>query len=249
MVKDFLVIADLGAAGNLVRNLLLLGDTDWPQETNRLARILKQYPVNLELKHWLQQEYRLRFWTQQYSLDLSDNLDCELYRQLPTVDLPRVWLNHSAFWQAEQFAWFADHCNIVFVAPTTAAGLEWQIRSYTSKKTLPLLHDFCFEHNREQQRRQYIETHGELAYYRLNITNMKHIIDQRQQVFLNQWSNRCIALELLLTGTAEQIHTEIKQLTNLDIPPESIDQVVTAWRSLHWDNTRDWESSNIFSND
>ena len=78
---------------------------------------------------------------------------------------------------------------------------------------------------------------------------MKHIIDQRQQVFLNQWSNRCIALELLLTGTAEQIHTEIKQLTNLDIPPESIDQVVTAWRSLHWDNTRDWEYSNIFSND
>lgn len=65
MVKDFLVVADLGAAGNLVRNLLLLGDTDWPQETNRLARILNQYPVNLELKNWLEQEYRLRFWTRQ----------------------------------------------------------------------------------------------------------------------------------------------------------------------------------------
>jgi hypothetical protein len=226
--------------------LLLLGDTDWPQETNRLARILNQYPINLELKNWLQQEYRLRFWTQYYSLDLSDNLDCELYRQLPTADLPRVWLNHSAFWQEEQLAWFADHCNIVFVAPTTATGLEWQIRSYASKKTVPLLHDFCFEHSREQQRRQYIETHGEQAYHTLNIVNMKHIIDQRQQLFVNHWRNRLIALELLLTGSAEQIHTAIKQLTNLYIPTDAIDQVVTAWRGLHWDNTTDWEYSNIF---
>ena len=246
MVKDFLVIADLGAAGNLLRNLMLLGATDWPHETNRLARILNQYPPDLSLKNWLQKEYQLRFWKQHYSLDLSDNLDSEQYCQLPTLDVPRVWLNHSAFWQTEQLAWFDEHCNIVFVTPTTQAGLEWKIRSYTSKKTVPLLHDFCFEHNREQQQQQYIQTHGEEAYYTLNICNMKQIVDQRQKMLLNQFHNKCIELELLLTGSAEQIHTAIKQLTGLDIPAEQIGQVVTAWRQLHWQDTADWKYHSIF---
>ena len=246
MVKDFLIIADLGAAGNLVRNLLLLGNTDWPYETNRLARVLKQYPAGLELKNWLQQEYQLRSWTTNYGLDLSDNLDSDKFCQLPATNLPRVWLNHSAFWQAEQLTWFAEHCNIVFVAPTTLAGLEWQIRSYVCKKTVPLLHDFCFMENRDQQRQQYIETYGKKTYYALNITNMKHIINQRQQLFLRKLSDKCITLELLVSGSSEKIHTEIKKITNLNISTEKINQVVTAWRKLHWIDTIDWEYHSIF---
>ena len=247
MVKDFVIVADLGAAGNLVRNLMLLGETDWPAAADRSATILNQYPSNLELQYWLQTEYRLRFWEHYYKLDLSNELNYTQFLKLPLVELPRVWLNHSAFWQTAQFKMFTTHCNIVYVAPVTATGLEWQIRSYTSKKTIPLLHDFCFEQDREQQKQQYIEMHGIEAYYLLNITNMKIIIDQRQREFRLQIPNvQCIDLEILLNGTASKIHYALKQATGLNIAINTIEQVVTAWRRLHWSNTEDWKYHKIF---
>ena len=247
MVKDFVVVADLGAAGNLVRNLMLLGETDWPLLTDRNAIILNQYPANLALDNWLNQEYQLRFWKQHYGLDLSDNLDSVQFEQLPAVGLPRVWLNHSAFWQQEQFEWFSKHCNIVYVAPSTQTGLEWQLRSYVSKKTLPLLHDFCFEHDRDQQRHEYAQQHGIDAYYKLNIENMKEVINQRQQQFWDQTSSG-IKLELLLSGSPTEIHNAITQTTGLIIDPQQIEQVVTAWRKLHWawTDTTDWKYHYLF---
>jgi len=247
MVKDIVVVADLGAAGNLIRNLLLLGSTDWPLATNKLLSILNQYPNNLELKNWLQIEYRLRFWKQYYGLDISDSLDISQFEKLPPTNFPRVWLNHSAFWQPEQFAWFSKQCNIVYVSPSTPAGLEWQIRSYTSKKTVSLLHDFCFDTDQAQQQEKYIQEHGYEAYYQLNITNMKCIIDQRQQEFRKHISeHNCINLELLLSGSSIDIHNVLKQTTGLDIAIDQIDQVILAWRKLHWDGTTDWKYSSIF---
>ena len=245
MVKDFLIIADLGAAGNLLRNLMLLGKTDWPLPFDRLSRILNQYPIELTLNNWLNQEYQLRFWQYYYGLDLSNNLDNTQFELLSAVELPRVWLNHTAFWQEEQFNWFSTHCNIVYVAPATLSGLEWQIRSYTSKKTLPLLYDFCFEHNQDQKKQEYVQQHGIDSYYKLNIENMKEIINQRQQQFWKKTPNG-IKLELLLTGSPIQIYTAILQTTGLTIDTQQIEQVVTAWRKLHWNDTADWEYHYLF---
>ena len=247
MVKDFVVVADLGAAGNLVRNLMLLGHTDWPLRTHRLANVLNQYPADLELQNWLQTEYQLRFWKHYYGLDLSDNLDHTQFQQLPMTTLPRVWLNHSAFWQLDQFEMFAESCKIVYVAPATSQGLEWQIRSYASKKTIALLHDFCFDHDREQQRQNYIDLHGADAYYLLNITNMKHFVDQRQKEFrLKIPRAQCIDLEVLTTGTMAVIQHALEQSTGLNIAIGAIQQVIDAWRNLHWHNTSDWEYHKIF---
>lgn len=245
MVKDFVVVADLGAAGNLVRNLMLLGETDWPLLTDRNAIILNQYPANLALDNWLNQEYQLRFWKQHYGLDLSDNLDSVQFEQLPAVGLPRVWLNHSAFWQQEQFEWFSKHCNIVYIAPLTLAGLEWQIRSYVSKKTLPLLHNFSFENDHTQQRQEYIQQNGIDSYYEFNVRNMKEIVDQRQQRFWKQIPNS-IQLELLLTGSPTEIHNAVLSATGLNIDIQQIDLVVTAWRKLHWHDTADWQYHHLF---
>jgi hypothetical protein len=245
MIKDFLVIADLGAAGNLIRNLMLLGKTDWPGQTDRLLIILNQYPTELQLNNWLKQEYQLRFWKQQYGLDLSDNLDHVLFESLPTVELPRVWLNHSAFWQEEQFQWFSSHCNIVYIAPSTLAGLEWQIRSYVSKKTLSLLHNFSFENSHDQQCQEYIQQHGIDSYYEFNIRNMKEIINQRQQRFWTLIPDG-IKLELLLTGSPTEIHNAMLKKTGLNIDVQQVDLVVTAWRKLHWNDTPNWEYHHLF---
>jgi hypothetical protein len=42
MVKDILIVADLGAAGNLLRNLMLLGNTDWLLLTDKIKTIFQQ---------------------------------------------------------------------------------------------------------------------------------------------------------------------------------------------------------------
>jgi hypothetical protein len=247
MVKDILIVADLGAAGNLLRNLLLLGNTDWPLSTDKIKTILNQYPVNLQLKNWLQVEYKLRFWSRYYGLDLSDQLDFKNYQTLPPTLYPRVWLNHSAFWEKDQIKSFLHKCCVVYVAPSTSRGLEWQIRSYVTKKTKELLHDFCFTDNREIQIKKYIKDYGIDAYYLYNIENMKCIIEKRQIDMKKIISStQCIDLETLLFGKSDEIRDMIQQATELSIPTEQIEKVVSAWRKLHWDDTTTWEYHKIF---
>ena len=76
---------------------------------------------------------------------------------------------------------------------------------------------------------------------------MKDIIGQRQEEFRLQISNKqFIDLELLVNGTALEIHHALHQSTGLDIAVDAIGQVVAAWRALHWSDTADWEYHTIF---
>jgi hypothetical protein len=136
---------------------------------------------------------------------------------------------------------------VAHISPVTDEGLEWQVRSYISKKTLPLLHDFCFKYDREQQRQRYIQDHGIDSYYFHNITNMKEILKSRQQYFRNQLlGNQCIELELLLHGSAADIQNSIQQVSGVNVAIDHIEQVVQSWRNLHWDHTEEWNYHNIF---
>jgi hypothetical protein len=74
---------------------------------------------------------------------------------------------------------------------------------------------------------------------------MKEIINQRQQQFWNQTPNG-IKLELLLSGSPMEIHNAMAQTTGLVIDTQQIEQVVTAWRKLHWTDTTDWEYHYLF---
>lgn len=243
-MRNVLIVADLGAAGNLLRNLLLLNEHfDWPLSAHRIDTIKNQYlPVSLD--RWLPVEYKLRFWEACYEIDLSDHLDWAKFSSInPSKKSPIIFLNHSAFWQIDEFDMFLDNFDILHVSPITKFGLEWQIRSYSEKKTVSLLHDFCFEHNREKQKADFIKRHGPESYYKMNITNMYNIIRQRQIDFRSRLDDKnCFPLENFLQGPATPFIEFIESNLGIKLDIEITNQVMHSWRSLHWplEHTEDW---------
>lgn len=233
-------MADLGAAGNLVRNLLLLSNqVDWPLPTNRLDTILQQYLPNTDLSQWLNIEYRLRFWDRFYNVDLSDNIDLEKFQKRKITSDPVIYLNHSAFYQPTEYHQLASQVSTLYVAPQTDFGLRWQIRSYCEKKTVEKLHNFSFENNIDEQRSQYCATHGVESYYKLNIKNFAEIVKHRQANF----GIPDISLELLLSGPAEEIIDCFYTCLSIRIDVNQAKQVLEKWRQCHWpmNETDNWK--------
>jgi len=240
MVKDILIVADLGAAGNLVRNLLLLSDqTDWPLANDRFATVMKQYQPTLQLKNWLPVENQLRFWQRYYHVDISDDIDIEKFNQRSKKDRPVVYLNHSAFYQESQYQQLTTQVKTLYVAPKTEFGLSWQIRSYCEKKTVEKLHNFTFEKDIEQQKLDYCTVHGADAYYKLNIQNFKDIVGKRQKEF----GNPDLSLEDLLFKSADDIVFVLANKLEIAINVEQAQQIIQSWRSLHWpsEQTMSWD--------
>lgn len=250
MVKNVLIVGDLGAGTNIIRNLLLLGNYSWPLQTEKFEKILLQYPDNIELKDWLQQEYILRFWSKHYGVDLSDTLDYDRYcNQFVKLALPVIFINHSAFYQQQEFDEFVKEFDVLFVAPTTELGLEWQIRSYCEKKTVELLHDFSFDNDRESQIQQFKKSNGEEAYYNLNIANMKEIISQRQTDFGKQLPlSDQISLESLLYDSPDAIVNTLNVKFHQNLPMDKVSLLLSKWRNLHWpiEQTTNWKYHHLF---
>jgi hypothetical protein len=240
MVKDILIIADLGAAGNLVRNLLLLSaQVDWPLPTDRYASILSQYQNLTDMSQWLDIEYKLRFWKNYYEVDMSDHLDFQIFQQRKRMSSPVVYLNHSAFYQPVELEQFKNEVDILYIAPITKFGLDWQVRSYCEKKTVEKLHNFTFESDMEQQKYQFCKEHGHDAYYRLNITNFKEILKSRQKEF----GTPDLPLEMLLSESIIPILEIISQRVGVSIDTQQAEQVLAHWRQCHWllSDTNNWK--------
>jgi hypothetical protein len=240
MVKDIVVIGDLGAGTNLIRNLLLLSsDTEWPLPNNRFNTIIQQYQPNTKLKDWLAIEDRLRFWKRYYGVDLSNHIDLMLFNQRQRTDKPVVYINHSAFYQLQEYQLLVPEVDILYVAPCTEFGLAWQIRSYCEKKTVEKLHNFTFEKDAEQQKTAYCLAHDLKAYYKLNVENFKSIVGQRQKEF----GSPNITIEQLLFDPATSLVELLESIINVKIDVNQAQQILTVWRNLHWpaDQTMNWE--------
>lgn len=237
-MQDVLIIADLGAGGNLCRNLLLTNEHfDWPLASDRIETIKQQYQGPIALSQWLGIEYRLRFFEKYYAVDLSNELDWFKFQNAHVCNLkPRIFLNHSAFWQTNKLATFLQNFKPIYVSPKSDFALKWQLRSYVEKKTVQLLHDFCFDSDKEDQKKQYIKNNGLESYYRANITNMYHILKHRQKDLLDHLDNSTchIALEIFLDKDVIAFVDKIKKDQDIDLDSDLVEHLLSQWHDLHW---------------
>lgn len=240
MVSDIVIVADLGAAGNLVRNLILLSEqVDWPLVTDRVAAISNQYNPNKNLNQWLFTEYRLRFWDKYYNVDISNDIDLLKFSQRRIAAKPVVYLNHSAFYQFNEYKLLKNMVKTLYVAPVTDFGLKWQIRSYCEKKTVEQLHNFAFEADVDNQRNNYCRIHGIDAYHRLNIINFIEIVNSRQKEF----GSPDLSLESLLFGDVEKIVDLLLEKLDVTVDKELAAQILIKWQQCHWplEQTTNWK--------
>jgi hypothetical protein len=246
---NFLVAGDIGAAANLVRNIMLLSDdVDWPLTTPRLDTILKQYPEHLTTNklEWIFIEVRLRFFNSYYGIDPSHDLNWNNYEKFikPTTK-PAIFITHSFVWELDNFFTFAEHLPSIIVMPTTDLGLEWQVRAYCEKKGVDIMHNFTFPDNIEEQKAQYISEHGLEAWHTENISNMKMIIrDRRDHILKTVDPTTVLPLEWLISGMDDiRVVDTLRKRFNISIDFGQASQVLNTWRSRHWplSETYDWK--------
>ena len=245
---DLLIVADLGAAGNLVKNIVVQShQVDFPCQ-DRLDTVLRQYPNVLrdDKSNWLNFEYRLRNWEKLYGIYLSDCLDWKKYQLArPLREKSVVFLNHSAFYQIPEFLEFYQNLPTLSVLATDDWQLKWQVRAYVEKKGLENLHDFTFETDREQQIKNFIDANGKDAYHRINIINMFEIMKQRASDFVRHVdTEKILPLQWLITPNNDDCLLErIENCLEITIPTNSAKMILESWRKLHWDpaDTLDWK--------
>lgn len=244
---NFLVAGDIGAAANVVRNVMLLSnDVHWPITQPRLETILNQYPEHLKtnMLEWIFIEVRLRFFREHYNIDISHDLNWNEYKQnVRATELPAVFINHSFVWEFDNFLTFADHMPALIVMPTTDFGLEWQIRAYCEKKGVDIMHNFTFPDNIEEQKAEYIAKHGQEAWNQENIANMRSVIKDRRDQIVSSHKDMILPLEWLIGPEDLPAINTIQEYFNIDIDVKEASQVLSTWRSRHWpvEQTLDWK--------
>ena len=227
MNKHLLLIGDLGAGTNLVKNLCLLDksyDCPWQDPFNFFLTMYKDTDFN----NWLFYEDQTRFWQKRYGFDLSNNLES---RDLKNINRT-VFINHSAFWQQDQLDKLKDSCDIIFLAPMSDKGLRWQIRAYVVKKGIDKLHNFSFT-NPSIEKQSYIDQHGLENYYKFNVLNMYEIIKHRR----DQLAKKLTVFDM---SNAYKGHNDIVQYFNTlgtNIPTHLANELFNEWYSKHWDYT------------
>jgi hypothetical protein len=246
---NFLVAGDIGAASNLIRNIMLLSnDIHWPLEQSRLTTILNQYPERLTVNklEWIFIEVKLRFFDRYYGIDPSHDLNWANYeKNLIATEQPAVFINHSFVWELDNFFTFAKHMPSIIVMPTTDLGLEWQIRAYCEKKGVDIMHNFTFLDRIEEQKAKYIDQHGVEAWHRENIANMKMIIRERRDHIMNTVNlNTIVPLEWVLSGNDDQLIVDkLSHYFDININLDQALTVLNTYRSRHWplEDTHNWK--------
>ena len=253
MNKNFIITAAGGAAGNLVRNMLLTSeDTHWPLSADRFETVLKQYPEKLkQFIGWWDVERKLRFHPQYYKIDLLLEADYQRYsRANINLDKPIVFTNHSIVWgDRKDLDKFNENAVLLYVRPRTEQGLEWQVRALHMKCLghPESMIDFSFDgENRSQLVKDYINTHGQTAYFAMNIKNMRDITGRQQRetnAIAIEKSISMISLEELLLADPKDITTKLESIFNINLDNNKIESILIAWRNLHWPyaDTYNWE--------
>ena len=235
MNKHLLLVGDLGAGANLVKNICLL-DRSLKCPWQDRYEFFKSVYAKTTFNSWLTLEYKTRFWNQIYGFDLSDDLT---FHDLSGLERT-VFINHSAFWEFENLRKFEPYCDIVFLTPLSEEGIRWQIRAYVEKKGVEKLHNFSFE-NPEVELPQYVETHGQIEYQKFNVMNMYEICKRRRDDMLKE-GIRVFDMSAAYRGE-NKITEFFNTAVNLNIPQEQSTDIFTQWHKLHWNfkDTDKWE--------
>jgi hypothetical protein len=179
------VVGDLGSGINFVKNTILLSpEVDFPNVSgSRLSTICNLvYPSALKHQkdHWVNYEYRLRFWKKYYGVDIVD-----LYQDINTPQVISATQNSRvvfiSHWPeiALKLKKIYPDIKIVSLYAHEDTEIHWQIKTYIEKVGISRLQNFTFLNDIEQQKNNYINTHGVNEYYRLNVSNMFEIFKER----------------------------------------------------------------------
>jgi len=253
--------ADLGAANNFVKNLLLLDNSCHMPFTTNLDRLefflSKIYVTDLKenMTNWLKHEYMLRQYRNHYGFNFTeDSFNGQPLNQILNENAKEILKTNKVVFTIHDFNMVKllkktnPMLNIYFIAPATDAGFNWQLRAYCENKGVVQMHNFTFPTDIEENKRKFIAEHGESQYVRENLINMSEIMYDQKIEWITWAKNnvKIIDLEDILNHNTNYIETLNKEL-NLKINSDSAKKLYDAWMELHWPlgQTDNWEYSYV----
>ena len=248
----FVVHADLGAAKNIIKNILLLSpEVYFPFDTNdRLGFMLREIYNPRPLDSWFDAEYRLKnypdfginFVLGDADVDNIVNLPTAMRTQLIKTNFALDLYNREQAERVIHLPWVRFVC----IYPRTDLGLRWQVRAYVSKKSEKLMHNFTYQDPAD------IEKHkaqwGQESWTKVNIYNFYQAVSEyRDKLEQRAWPS--IELEQILYP--ERWEDLVESLTQYFAVPLDRDQclrLLQAWSNLHWPliETRQWQHDDVF---
>lgn len=252
------VWADLGAAKNFVKNLMLLSPDahvmNNVSDCNRLHYFAKEiYPACLgtKLTSWFDHEYKLRKYRTEYGFDFTEDsywgqpMDEILSDRAKNIlqDKKIIFTVHD-FEIIKKIKTTHPTIKVLYICPNTVLGTMWQIRAYSEKRGYETQHNFTFSENVEENKKEYIANFGIDAYIKENLTNMTEIIDSRQQ----QWKQWAMCNDVELVDLEDVLLNNIQYIQNinkkfgLNINVDQATSLFILWQNLHWPltDTLDW---------
>lgn len=232
-----IVVGDLGAGGNFIKNLLLLDKSaDWPikEVDNRLEYFLNEiYPSGLKdnLALWVNHEYKLRTWKSKYDTDIADQ-----YADINTEQVQQTSKTHKIIFLCHwpdvinKLKELYPDIKIVSVSANNFDEVLWQVKTYIDKRSIEKLQNFSFLENIEQEKKKYIKNHGIDAYYKSNAQNMVHIINDRSSEYKLGYN---ITISELLNGNVDKLVNGLNKYLDMDIPLTDAFKLYSAWQQLH----------------
>ena len=229
------VVGDLGAGANLVKNVLLLSpEVDFPYCVESRLDYIKNlvYPGYLKnnLNQWIKHEYKLRRWKEHYDVDIADQYaDIGTTKVIQTSQSSKIIFITHRVDIATALKQKYPGIRLVSLYPKNDQELKWQITAYISKIGIENLHNFTFSDNIVQQKNDYINEFGLESYYQCNVLNMFEIMKERASDF-EKLSAHLIAIGQL--QTSDWI-SELLDFLNLKLDIDQAIELVTTWKNLH----------------
>jgi len=229
------IVGDLGAGTNLVKNVLSLSpEVDFPNHIESRLDYIKNlvYPDYLKnnLNQWIKHEYKLRRWKEYYDADIADQYtDIGTTKVIQTSQCSRIiFITH---WVDIANALKQQYPGIQLVSlyPKNDQELKWQISTYISKIGIENLNNFTFFNNIIQQKNNYIAKFGLDSYYQFNVLNMFEIMKERVNRF-KQLPAHLITIGQLQTN--DWIF-ELSDFLNLKLNVDQAIELFVTWKNLH----------------
>lgn len=253
MVNSIFVLhGDLGAAKNILKNVLLLSpQVHFPvATTDRLKYLKHNIYVNGSMNDWFRYEYKLKDYEKfGLQMELGDVVvdsiikpPAQLVNVLTTTNYALDLFNKERVNEVVNL----PHVRCLSVYPKTESGVRWQVRAYTTKKKPELLHNFTYPDPDNIEKHK--ATMGLESWIKVNTYNFyQNVLTHIEYLDQQNWPH--VPLEWILDKTMwVKLCEFLESYFDIKLDHAQAIELLQAWTDLHWpvEQTDQWEHIDIF---